>query len=617
LRVFRRLSRFVPELIALAGALLLVVVARGRWVGMLNDLGDWYSETQSLLLGDRLFRDVHIGYGPISLLVLEGLAKIAGPRVQVFAVAYFVVGLAVVLLLLRLSSFFLGLWERCVAAAVFVGIILWMPGTGSLIYPYAPAASIGLVLLALALLLGVRQIGNRRLLAWVPAGVFAGLAFLTKQEVGIAAVAGLAAAFLLTSDLRQRWSQAIAMSLGFLLTVAAIYGWGFRGLDFLGVARENHLWPFGTFPGELIKINSFVAGYDRPILGTVEAAGAAGLIALGIGFSAALDGWLRKVPSVMRRGLLFETAGLVLIAVEELVRRHSTVAGPVMVRYPEVHFTILSLAPLAPVGAVLAVALRRRWPVGRGDAALAATAAAAAPLLMRVGFLGWTDSPFAGLGYAVVVPVVVWCVGRLARVPFHGHSREFVRFRRWAASAAILLLLGMAAATRLPNVAEFPLVVEPFSAPRGTVWLRRPWSRVFAWVGSHVRTTRPGDPIAILPETHGMDFLFDRKSATPIPNLLPGILDEDLEREIVARWSARPPREIFVIEKEYVEFETRGFGLDYGSRLGAWIDAHYAIADEAAFKEIRCILYVPNGSSGAASENDAIRRGADLSRAQD
>src|SRR5450759_1147951 len=172
-RSSRAFAWIPPETLILAGAGAFAALGRGRWVTLIGDHGLWYSELQGLLCGGHLMHEVRVPYGPISMWLIWLAARLFGPTISTVAGFVFVAGLAAVVLVASFSLAFLSRSEQWCCAALLVVVILWSPGVGNLLYPYAFATGPGMV--------------------FALAALFAQRAALRRELFPLAAVAGAAA----------------------------------------------------------------------------------------------------------------------------------------------------------------------------------------------------------------------------------------------------------------------------------------------------------------------------------------------------------------------------------------------------------------------------------------
>lgn len=549
----RALRRFAPELVVLAGAAAVLAAAGMRWATPLGDHGIWFSDLEAYTRGARLMRDIQFPYGPLSVAVLAALSRPFGPTVASVVAAQFLLGLGAAVAIVAFARRFLTLAERCIAAAILVATVFWIPGEGSLLYPYAPAVSIGLLFALGALAFACSAPRPRGwLLEALLAGTLGGLAYLTKQEIGAAAALGSGAAWLARRDGFVKRSAAGAAA--FLATVAVGYAIVFRGVPFLETAREGLLWPFASVPASWRAQYAGVTGADRPIESFLAVAAAVAAVAALLAGAASLAALVRGSRPGGPALAVLVAAGVLAVGAAKI--------GPI---------APFAAAPVFVLAALLIGAAGGRGPAQRREA-LAALAAASVPLLTRVGWRGWSDGPFTAIGYSLAIPVAVLAGSRLFaaldRPPAGG-----------SAVLAVVAVGGILAAgvPALRLIGNWPDAAVPLSTPRGTVWVPRPWRYPLERVRDAVLAkTGERDSVLFLPETHGLSFLLARNSPAPGMKLYTGMLRSD-EEGLVADLAAHPPVLVVVFDEDAQPFATSGFGESYGRLLERWLEARYAV----------------------------------------
>jgi hypothetical protein len=377
----------------------------------------------------------------------------------------------------------------------------------------------------------------------------------------------------------------------FLLVVAGGYAWWFRGLPFLEAARGSLLWPFAPIPKAWGPQYAGVTGYDQPLRSLQQMLRAGALLgAVGAGAAAGWALFLRE-PRVARR------AAAVLFV---------SLAGVLLVRPSG--GSLLSAAPVIAGVAFLAAlfAVRARGVVRSRTTALLSLAAASGPLLYRVGLRGWGESPFAGLGYTLVLPLFVWVVAEGALRAYRGRGIPARVFLGTAApiAAAIAIAMGI---PRLSRQRGSPVPVQAVRFARGTVYAPPPWAAALRDAASAVESGSLADgPVLFLPETHGLDFLIDRRSAAFVNKLDVGFRVE-FEDGVLSGLRSDPPAVVVWFHEDHWPFGTEGFGRTYGTRLRSWLEARYAPALHSS-NGVAFTLYRPRREPAIETTSPVDRR---------
>jgi hypothetical protein len=88
--------------------------------------------------------------------------------------------------------------------------------------------------------------------------------------------------------------------------------------------------------------------------------------------------------------------------------------------------------------------------------------------------------------------------------------------------------------------------------------------------------------VVALPEVNGVDALFRLRTVSPYVCHVPGWLNEDEERKLVASLQQNPPDAIVVFNREISEFGVEPFGVGWNRRLAAWISREYRVVESSA-----------------------------------
>jgi hypothetical protein len=113
-------------------------------------------------------------------------------------------------------------------------------------------------------------------------------------------------------------------------------------------------------------------------------------------------------------------------------------------------------------------------------------------------------------------------------------------------------------------------------SPRGTMRSLPEHARAINGAIRYVLAeTRPGEPVACLPEGTAIDFLTGRRNPLREEIATPGYLDHEGEARAIARLEATDTKLVLIQNRPTTEFGATVFGRDYCQRLMAWIEEHF------------------------------------------
>ncbi len=550
----RRLLGWVPEIALVLTSTAAGIWAGGRWLSPTSDPGIWWSMPERLASGERLYRDVFLQYGPLSPYLVSWLARPFGFSATAILILSWIPSVIAALLLLRLARPFLSTLERLVLVAILLGVGLFAPGLGRLVYPYSPAA-VHALCFSLGALLLVRSPKRRARLGWL-AGLLAGLAFCSKQEIGLAAAAGLAASTLAQPRGERRWVGRCLAAFAAAAACGALFVLASAPLDSL--RRDSHVWPLAPPPHDWNRLFVMIAG-------------------IGPGLPGRIVGALRGLGLVAS---LFALLGL-LFARERRPRRYAPVAAVFAVllaldlfdkslRTRNLGFVHLWMT-LAFVVALWALLDRSR---PHRDA-LVAFGVFAGLVGSRSAFSGDIGNPYAGVAHlpgalALLLFLFVFLPGVWpGGEPGDPSGEKAVRYTRriWACVLFPVVCLGAAIgiiSLRSPGH-------RPVDTPRGRIWAERERADLYERVA---RELQPGERVLAVPEVNAVDVLFLARSASPFVTMMPGWLDAEAERRLIQRFEREPPDVVVVFQRSNWEYGVAPFGQGFGQRLSGWIQAH-------------------------------------------
>jgi hypothetical protein len=539
-----------PEISLLIATTAAGVWAGGRWLDPTGDPGIWWSAIDRLARGERLYRDLYLQFGPLSPYLLAFGARLFGASTSFFLLSAWFAAMGACVLLLRAAKPALGLAERFAVAGLLFSECLFAPGPGRLVFAYAPAAVHALLFSAGALM--VRN-GSRRAIAPYLAGLLAGLAFCSKQEIGMACLIALLVAQALESEpVRQAARSLLAFSFVVLCGAAVVLSSAPIGT----LRGRSHFWPLALSPPERWNhLYARVAGLSQPDWPATLGQSAWGLL------------WYLGLVALL--GLLISREGkpsrwLTTAALLALVGLRWAVGGSM----PSVIFlpAVLSAA-VAVLSAILALSASKL----PGRTTILSLSVFAALVGARTVFSAERSGPYSGVAHfaAAATWVFFLCVLAPGIVPGAPGAANWCR-RVWTVLLLAFAATGVVASVR--SLAE--PAKEGVRTPQGRVFVDRDAARLFQALGENLRE---GERIWVLPEIDGVDALFRVKEVSPYPSHLPGWLDDEAQIELIHRIEKHPPDAVVIFSRSAREYGVADFGKGYDRRLSEWIDRNYSV----------------------------------------
>lgn len=540
-----RLLRRGDVLLAVALFASLTALSWLRWASFQGDLNREWTVPMRLASGERLWSEVGYYYGPLAPHAVAAAFRLFGATVSTYVGFALLSAAATLAALLAAGRRILPLSASAGAAAVAVGVLAFAPENGAFAAPYAMAA-----LLAVGLVWGsfLAAASGRASLA----GLLGALALLAKPE-SLPALLGVAlAAGTWRSAARVVATAGVLSAGGYAVTMAGIpIG------DLVSYGPLRHF----AMPPEFRELYLRVSGLHPALLPR----GVGGLLA-GAAF---LGGWAVSATALAARRTARAAAGGVLALAGLL-------AGAFLLREPVVTVAVRGLPFLAVLAALASAADLRR---GDREARLP-LAAALVGLAFAWRTALWTVPlyPYAPLGAVSTLPAVAWLLA--CRIPAVAPPDA----RRRGALFAILPFL-------LAPLLFLPRLVEFYRGPRIEVagpagrWLPPgDEGALFARLAAHLRSVGAKDrDLVVLPEAGALSFLLGVRSPLRFEHVLPGCVDDRVDRDLAEGLDRARPARVVVISRPTSEFGRSAFGRDYGTRIAARLARDYAV--EATFAE--------------------------------
>jgi hypothetical protein len=549
----KRLRDWTPEIALVLVTTAAGIWAGGRWLDPTSDPGIWWSLPERLGAGQRLYRDIFLQYGPLSVHLFSWIVGLFRGSLLGILLLNWIPALIAGILVLRAARPFLSTLERLVLCVILLGVCLFAPGAGRLVYPYCPGAAHALCLgLAALLLVRVDPAEPSRLRAYA-AGVLAGLAFCSKQEIGVAAILGLAAATLVQPGGARRALRCLA-GFGIVAALGALFVLSSAPLDSL--RHDSHVWPLSAAPpAEWRTLFRMIAGIGPGLPGRILGS------LRGLALASCLFGFIGLILARERRASRLLPVGAALAALltwdlldKSLLKRN--------LGFVHLWMTFAFLV------ALLAFLDRRRE---RRDS-LIGLGIFAGVVGSRSAFSGDIGNPYAGVAHlpgALTFVLFVFCF--LPRfVP--GGAEAAVRLTRRVWAIALLPIVALGAYIGVLTLREGGH--RAVDTPRGRVWVKRDEAALLDQVG---REVREGDRVLVVPEINAVDDLFRAPSVSPFVTHMPGWLDQRGQEILIARLERQRPDVIVIFRRPTWEYGVAPFGQGFGLRVADWIERNSRI----------------------------------------
>ena len=560
-----RLREWIPEIALVLASTAAGIRAGGRWLSPTSDAGIWWSLPERLASGERLYRDIYPNqYGPLSpYLVSWATRPFAFSSTSILIVNWIPAVIAAVLVL-RLARPFLSLLERLGLAAILIGVGLFAPGLGRLVYPYSPAAVHALCLSLGALLLfrrGVRPPDEGAAHGWRDwvAGVLAGVAFCCKQEIGmVAAMALVASGLSIPASDRPREGRArviVRCLAGFAAPAVLGVLFVLTSAPLESLRLDSHVWPLAAPPPSWNRLFRLIAGVGPGLPGRL-------LDSLrGLGLAASLFALIGLLLARDRRPRRLVPVAVVFAALLAWDLRDGTLLRR---NLGFVHLWMTMAFAVALWGFLDRRRAHRDSLVGFG--------VFAGLLGARSAFSGDIANPYAGVSHLPgALALLLFLFVFLPEVwpPGGEPGNSASRFTRLVWAVVLFPVVCLGAAIGMISLRSPGFL--PVDTPRGRIWSDRGHADLYQRAA---REIRPGERVLALPETDAVDVLFGARSASPFVLMMPGWLDARAEEMLIRRFEREPPDVVVVFRRPTWEYGVAPFGQGFGVRLAEWIQTH-------------------------------------------
>jgi len=563
-----------------------------------------------LAQGQMLFSDVRHIYGPLSPYLNAILYRVFGASLRVLYADGILSAIIILLLVYWIAR---QLMESAAAAAATLSV-MWLCAfkqAGNYILPYSYSALHGCALGMVGLALLVKALGDRAASPnprveggtgaqakgpasrsavnpyIIMAGLAAGLTLLAKTEMGLACLlTGLATVWLLGYP---RARQTAALAAQFVMPAAVlaggVYGYIATRVGIRTLSHDSFLF-LSDLPPELVYFNKRISGLDQPLQSGIQILGSGLKIAALAVIVAAISllltrdkDELAKTESGFQQRPIRDAGRVTQLTLWTLLLASISlfVVVPLAPAIQWDQGPYLAMPALLVVLLVLALLGYQRQISRQGEASKQVLVlitltiyalASLARVILRVRSGGAYSSYL--LPAAVILFVYGWVY------PFPDLLRR-PRARRLARNIALGLLLADSLGTAALLTVRYRIKnTYPLVSSRGTIVTVPDMGLAFSEAISLIeKTTKPGEPVAVLPEGTSLNFFTGRPNPLREEITTPGFLDVYGEERAIRQLNESNTRLILIANRPTSEFGATAFGRDYCERLMTWIDQNF------------------------------------------
>jgi 4-amino-4-deoxy-L-arabinose transferase-like glycosyltransferase len=535
-----------------------------------------------LMNGELLYRDAHYIYPPFSPYFNSLLYRIFGVHLDVLWASGIVCAVLITWLCYRIARRLLTPAESALATIAVILLCVFKPA-GNLIWPYAFAALHGTVFALGVLLLTLRYAENGKRRELIVAGVLIGLAAITKQEFALAGALTVTAAtaWLHRTDFKKLAADLALAAAPALLIAAPVYVALLKTIGWEIIVEDCHLF-YTHLPTSLKFYNSTRTGMDRPLFSLMQMIGAAAVAVAAMSAVVLLGDRTRRT---------FRWAGSTFIVSLFAVFAIRWLAGKQWDGSP-VRALPLLLAAIIIIEwrkSVRSPAFRRNEreerdvpPEGRTTISLFIIAAYSLAILARVALRVPSGGAFGGFFLPTSLILFCWLFTRALPASVERWVEQPLSTRRlrlrmigFGLLAATLFATAIVYGVRYRKNFNFEIVAE-----RGHLFAPNVTGQAIDEALKFIESsTSPGESIVVFPEGSDLAFLTGRRMPFRHQILIPGLMSEEDERKVIERLRQEPVRHVFVVNRPMREFGAEGFGRDFYTELGRWIDEHYRLVE--------------------------------------
>ena len=538
-----------------------------KWGDLIIDLGREMYVPAKLASGAVLYRDIFYLYGPFPPYFNAFLYKIFGTNILSLVIGGILVTALTSLLLYKISRMFLNVFFATFTALVFLFVLAFghclAIGNYNFILPYSYPATHATLFSLGALYFFFRSLDNGRSKDVHVAGMCLFLSMVSRAEIGAMLACSFAVAVMMmgSSGVKARLFRPLV-----LLPLAGallVYGVFFA-------AAGPRIWESNLL--DLFQSNTQASPFAVALSG-VNATGAnmavmlksaffyllfAAWFALA-GYGASLAGRLQQA---MQRRSFYAAIAVVALSAAGLVLK---AAYHFEWQYRSIPFIYLIVG-------VLSAAAYSRPARKAGDLKLFVLSLFSFLVALRIIFFVYASH----YGFYILVPgLIVYHVFFFRTLP-QVTRNKFLTAAFYAGFTLVLLVL-MADHFQLSK-AFYQQKTLGVPSPKGELSVRadRHGEGVRELVDLFRNKTPKNATVVVFPEGLMINFLAERQNPLYYYSFLPqDMVRESVEQAMVDDIALKKPDYVVVLQRSVAEYGSRGFGIDYGKKILAYIVKNY------------------------------------------
>jgi Dolichyl-phosphate-mannose-protein mannosyltransferase len=553
------------------GYVILLIGSWRRWTQPIVDHGREMNLPARIAAGEALYQDVQYLYGPLAPQLNALLFSVFGLRLGVLHVAGAICAALILFLIYHVARQVMDPLESLVTTSLVL-VLCAVKSTANYISPYSYAALYGVALALISLWFALKywREGGGRAPFW--AGIFAGLALITKWEIALAAVAAGLVALLLSSLSSRRllWTEWLRFLFPVLAIPSVVFVILVIRVPLKTLIEDNHIF-FSNMPPQLIYFNRHVSGLAEFPASLWFMLSGLGMFVFWCGMIIALGALTSRQSTVAARRLAAQGAivaicgalwwaGLCLLFKVDwdasLLTGMPLVIPAIVGLYgwQALSSWISGTAVSTKTGIVLVIAVFAQLAILRFILNMKAT------------------GPYVPFAIPVVIVLCAYLLLRLLPAVATTDDRLRVSMR----NAGVTLLAVLAIGIGINSVIRFrSRNTFEVSSLRGRFVTEKPIGQPLAEAIEFARTrASENEDVLTLPQATVINFMAGRRYPFREEIIHPGFLSDG---EAIHRIEARPPKLILIVNLLTPEFRDRVFGVDYNPDLMKWIEQNYRL----------------------------------------